>query len=110
MQCDNKGICDCLSNVTGSKCNECAPMHYGIFPGEGCRPCDCDPVGSISLACNDLTGQCSCKNHVTGRQCNECEPGYYNLTVNGCSGNVQLLNRYIAIKIWLDDSDGSALN
>jgi hypothetical protein len=38
------------------RCNECAPNHYG-FSDDGCEPCDCDPIGSLSLQC-DPVGQC----------------------------------------------------
>ena len=38
---------------------------------EGCKECDCDPIGSTSAQCDDR-GQCPCKNNVEGRRCERC--------------------------------------
>ncbi|XP_078049383.1 wing blister isoform X2 [Augochlora pura] len=43
----------------------------------GCR---CSNLGSMTTACDIVTGQCQCKEHVTGRQCNQCAIGFWGLT------------------------------
>ena len=40
--------------------------------------CGCDPEGSASEFCDEVTGICPCKPHVTGPKCPKCEFGYYN--------------------------------
>ena len=40
----------------GRKCDACEPYHYK-FSTDGCKPCECDTVGSVSLQC-DGSGQC----------------------------------------------------
>ena len=39
--------------------------------------CDCHPVGSSGLTCNQTSGQCPCKDGVTGTTCNRCAKGYF---------------------------------
>ena len=47
--------------------------------------CNCDPLGSIDLRCDDLSGHCKCKPGVIGRYCDQCKPNYYGFnTGNGC--------------------------
>lgn len=58
----------------------------GAYIYKGAFPCDCDPTGSKSYACNPLGGQCECKPNVVGRQCNRCAPGTYGFGPNGCIG------------------------
>ena len=44
--CDrDTGKCNCLPNVVGDYCDECAENHWHIASGEGCEACACDPVG-----------------------------------------------------------------
>lgn len=87
--CDNvTGQCVCLPNVEGQHCSMCAPDHYGLNYANGCRPCVCDPVGSLNLQCDSITGQCSCKPGVTGRCCNQCMDSYYYFSSSGCQGTV----------------------
>lgn len=53
--CDkNTGQCPCLPNVVGLSCDRCKENHWKIASGEGCEPCDCDPVGSYSEQCNEV--------------------------------------------------------
>lgn len=35
----NTGMCQCLPNVVGDKCNQC-PYRWVLIPAEGCFPCD----------------------------------------------------------------------
>lgn len=44
---------------------------YG-FSYDGCKTCDCDPIGSRSLQC-DPSGQCPCRDNVEGRRCDRCK-------------------------------------
>ena len=46
--------------------------------------CGCDPVGSVSESCDQLSGVCQCRDHVVGVRCDSCEPGFYNLSSTGC--------------------------
>jgi len=48
------GQCPCLPNVIGLTCDECKPNHWKIASGNGCEPCNCDPVGSVSEQCNQV--------------------------------------------------------
>ena len=60
--CDRvTGRCNCLPNVQGEHCEECIENHWKIASGEGCEPCDCDPIGSLGPSCNTFFGQCECK-------------------------------------------------
>ena len=83
--CDHTtGQCQCLPNVEGQQCSQCAPNHYGLSSGSGCTSCDCHPEGAESSQCDVETGQCSCRLGVTGRACNQCLPGYFGLSSQGC--------------------------
>lgn len=48
------GQCPCFPNVIGLSCDECKLNHWKIASGEGCEPCNCDPVGSLSEQCNQV--------------------------------------------------------
>jgi len=45
--------------------------------------CDCSPLGSNSVGCDQTTGQCPCGPLFTGRDCSSCIEGYGNVTA-GC--------------------------
>lgn len=48
------GQCPCLPHVIGQLCDSCEENHWRIASGQGCDPCECDVVGSISdrFVCN----------------------------------------------------------
>ncbi|XP_012252560.2 laminin subunit beta-1-like [Athalia rosae] len=76
--CDHRsGQCPCLPHVVGQYCGQCEENHWRIASGEGCDPCDCDPIGSVSDKCNEYTGTCECRPGFGGRQCNECQKNYW---------------------------------
>lgn len=82
--CDSfSGICECLPNVEGEKCDRCAADHYNFESGLGCLPCECGVASNFSQ-CDDATGKCACKPGVGGRQCDRCLPGFYNYGPEGC--------------------------
>ncbi|KAL3869140.1 hypothetical protein ACJMK2_041857 [Sinanodonta woodiana] len=58
--------------------------YYNLEQGEGCKPCQCNTVGSYFDQCDARTGQCRCRPGVMGLTCNECKPGYYGLSTEGC--------------------------
>nr|XP_020733720.1 laminin subunit alpha-1 [Odocoileus virginianus texanus] len=87
------GVCiGCLQNTMGVNCETCVDGYYrphGVSPYEDnpCRPCDCDPLGSLSSVCikddlhSDLhrgkwPGQCPCKEGYAGEKCDRCQFGY----------------------------------
>ncbi|XP_037094830.1 laminin subunit gamma-1-like, partial [Pollicipes pollicipes] len=56
--CDIRtGQCTCHPYVTGDSCDRCQTGSFGLRPGVGCRPCDCDRLGSLRDACDPVTGQ-----------------------------------------------------
>ncbi|XP_033213933.1 laminin subunit beta-1 [Belonocnema kinseyi] len=72
------GDCTCKRYVTGPDCNQCLPDYYGLSEDvDGCKPCECDPGGSLESSCDVVTGQCRCRSHVSGRTCNQPEQSYY---------------------------------
>ncbi|GAB1606471.1 netrin-1-like [Argonauta hians] len=76
------GICvKCRHHTDGRKCNYCRPLYYRdhtkpINHRKACKSCQCHPVGSVRMTCNQTTGQCTCKEGVTGLSCNRCAEGY----------------------------------
>ncbi|CAH2007905.1 unnamed protein product [Acanthoscelides obtectus] len=89
------GFCDgCQHNTMGANCEQCKPFYYkdpqrDIQDPEVCRPCDCDPHGSLDDGiCDSVTdplnglaaGSCHCKANVEGRRCDVCKNGYWNFT------------------------------
>ncbi|OAD54662.1 Laminin subunit beta-1 [Eufriesea mexicana] len=76
--CDHRtGQCPCLPHVIGLLCDTCEENHWRIASGQGCDPCECDAVGSISDRCNPFDGTCECKPGFGGRRCNECQSNYW---------------------------------
>ncbi|XP_028328840.1 usherin isoform X1 [Gouania willdenowi] len=71
------GQCVCVHpSVGGRRCDQCREMFFGFNPGLGiCRPCACDPVGSVSGFCHAHTGACTCKLFVAGEKCDKCHSG-----------------------------------
>lgn len=51
----------------------------GFFKlAEGCMsPCQCNPLGSVGVACDPVSGQCLCKDNVTGDLCDRPVVGYF---------------------------------
>ncbi|VUZ45681.1 unnamed protein product [Hymenolepis diminuta] len=85
--CDREtGACNCLPNVLGPRCFECAPQHFNLTSGKGCEACNCDPTGSLHLHCHPFTGQCICRPDRSGRKCDQCQRTFYGdpRTLDGC--------------------------
>ncbi|XP_031421826.1 laminin subunit beta-2 isoform X1 [Clupea harengus] len=84
------GQCRCKGHVEGSRCDKCKPGFYGLSADnpQGCRPCMCDPRGTVSGSeqCDPVSGDCFCKRLVTGRSCDQCLPEHWALShdMNGC--------------------------
>ncbi|XP_044239068.3 laminin subunit alpha-1 isoform X2 [Ursus arctos] len=87
------GVCiNCLQNTMGINCETCIDGYYRpykVSPYEDnpCRPCDCDPFGSLSSVCikdelqsglhkGKRPGQCPCKEGYAGEKCDRCQFGY----------------------------------
>nr|XP_015207975.1 PREDICTED: laminin subunit beta-1 [Lepisosteus oculatus] len=71
------GQCQCLPNVIGQNCDQCAPDTWNLASGTGCEPCDCDETNSLGSSCNEWTGQCSCNPGFGGRTCRDCKELYW---------------------------------
>ncbi|PSN35327.1 Laminin subunit gamma-1, partial [Blattella germanica] len=83
--CDQlTGQCHCKPHVVGKNCDRCEDGYYNIISGEGCHPCNCDPVGSLNHTCDLYTGQCQCRPGVTGQRCDVCMPYQYGFSLTGC--------------------------
>ncbi|CAI5676893.1 unnamed protein product [Oreochromis niloticus] len=59
---------NCADNTDGPKCERCLDNYYRNPGASRCLPCLCNPVGSVSLQC-DNRGVCACKAGVTGEKC-----------------------------------------
>ncbi|XP_052049480.1 laminin subunit alpha-1 [Apodemus sylvaticus] len=87
------GVCiNCSQHTTGINCETCMDQYYrphkvSPYEDQPCRPCDCDPVGSLSSICikDDLhadlangkwPGQCPCRKGYSGDRCDRCQFGY----------------------------------
>ena len=83
--CDHRtGQClECLGNTDGDNCQQCKDGFFGNPLSGQCRACDCNVYGSVSQACNSVTGQCQCKEKYVGRTCAQCEDGFGNVAA-GC--------------------------
>ncbi|KAM7423873.1 hypothetical protein PAMA_000303 [Pampus argenteus] len=75
------GQCRCKPHVTGLSCDRCEFGYWNLSHTDGCIPCDCDPLGSLSSFCEPEGGQCECKpgEHVEGQHCDSCRHGYHTL-------------------------------
>lgn len=57
--------------------------YYGIH--DGCKKCDCDPIGVTDRVCDSTDGHCLCKPGVTGDRCNKCMELHYGFSRSGCT-------------------------
>ncbi|GFX23698.1 laminin subunit beta-1 [Trichonephila clavipes] len=77
FQADNPDGCEGMKFFSAVKIN-LKPEFYGLSSDEeGCKPCSCDPGGSIDNNCDVITGQCRCRAHVTSRRCDQPESGFF---------------------------------
>ncbi|GIY97709.1 laminin subunit gamma-1, partial [Caerostris extrusa] len=95
LQTGHGGHCiDCRDNTDGANCERCKENFY-LREDERCVPCNCDPIGSRNLQCNNR-GQCQCKPGVDGLRCNKCAANFYDFSELGC--------RPCAKKMWKDSA------
>uniref|UniRef100_W4VRM4 Putative laminin n=1 Tax=Corethrella appendiculata TaxID=1370023 RepID=W4VRM4_9DIPT len=95
------GVCDnCQHNTQGQHCEQCIAFFYrdpieDIQSPYACKPCDCDPRGSLDEGiCDSITdeeqsiqaGSCHCKTNVHGRRCDQCKEGYWNFDEHNPDG------------------------
>uniref|UniRef100_A0A8D8FJB6 Laminin subunit beta-1 n=1 Tax=Culex pipiens TaxID=7175 RepID=A0A8D8FJB6_CULPI len=95
------GVCDnCQHNTQGYHCEECAPFFYrdpveDIQSPYVCKPCDCDPRGSLDDGICDSfgdeesdveAGACHCKRNVNGRRCDQCKEGFWSFDESNPDG------------------------
>lgn len=69
--------------LPGLTCDHCEFGFWNFSHPEGCIPCGCDPLGSLSLFCEPERGQCECKFGVGGRRCDTCGRGLFGLRMEG---------------------------
>ncbi|XP_053172998.1 usherin [Scomber japonicus] len=77
------GQCRCKPHVTGLSCDRCEFGYWNLSHPDGCIPCDCDPLGSLSPYCEPEGGQCQCKPGVGGQRCDSCGSSLYGLRLEG---------------------------
>lgn len=60
--CDRAtGQCPCRHGVTGRFCDRCEEIHFRLWTGNGCSPCDCNSLGNEQKdLCDIQSGQCHC--------------------------------------------------
>jgi len=74
--------------------------YWGLESGQGCSPCDCDPVGSYFKQCDSRSGKCRCKVGVTGQKCDMCVEGYYGLVSKGeCLGKYSIFCCFLTFRV-----------
>lgn len=74
----NDGQCKCRVGFGGRDCSQCEDLYWGNprpkVGEQGCRPCQCNPTGSIDTQCDRVTGTCKCKPNIIGDNCDMCAP------------------------------------
>uniref|UniRef100_A0A673LPH3 Laminin subunit beta-2-like n=1 Tax=Sinocyclocheilus rhinocerous TaxID=307959 RepID=A0A673LPH3_9TELE len=76
-ECDVRGgQCRCRPNISGRRCDKCAPGAYGFGPS-GCKLCECSLEGSQSRFCDQYSGQCPCRAGAFGQRCDGCQAGHW---------------------------------
>ncbi|KAF7490689.1 Agrin [Sarcoptes scabiei] len=89
---DNFNLCDrnrcvCRKGIVGERCDQCPLNFWKQFNAQKnqfyCKPCNCNPMGSTSQACDSSDGTCRCKPGVYGHRCDRC-PFRTHLTSHGC--------------------------
>jgi coxsackievirus/adenovirus receptor len=70
--------------VIGRQCDQCRARFFNLTSGTGCQDCKCNPLGSVSLECEQATGRCECQPGVTGDKCDTCLPNHYGFSDTGC--------------------------
>ncbi|XP_017771023.1 PREDICTED: laminin subunit gamma-1-like [Nicrophorus vespilloides] len=85
LMCDQiSGMCKCQPNVYGRNCDKCEEGYYDLIEDEGCKPCNCNTVGSIDHTCDLHSGRCHCQPGVTGLRCDRCQENKYKFSSRGC--------------------------
>ncbi|XP_051947740.1 laminin subunit beta-2-like [Xyrauchen texanus] len=91
-ECDARGgQCRCRPNISGRRCDKCAPGAYGFGPS-GCKLCECSLEGSQSRFCDEYTGQCPCQLGAFGQRCDGCQAGHWgfpNCKSCQCNGHAE---------------------
>ncbi|KAK9508703.1 hypothetical protein O3M35_006195 [Rhynocoris fuscipes] len=72
--------CDCRPEIARLQCDMCQENYYG-FSVDGCLPCECDSIESVSQECN-ATGWCLCLENVEGKHCDRCKENKYDKQKN----------------------------
>ncbi|KAH7642712.1 agrin-like isoform x4 [Dermatophagoides farinae] len=81
--CNEKnGQCSCRKGFQGIKCDSCATDYWNAAgttinsKDMDCKPCNCNPIGSINQQCNDFKGKCvhddSIKNNINNNGTFSC--------------------------------------
>ncbi|TRY90633.1 hypothetical protein DNTS_003700 [Danionella cerebrum] len=95
-ECDVRGgQCHCRPNISGRRCDKCAPGAYGFGPS-GCKLCECSLEGSQSRFCDQRSGQCPCRPGAFGQRCDGCQAGHWgfpNCQPCQCNGHADECNQ-----------------
>ncbi|XP_065188393.1 uncharacterized protein LOC135819162 [Sycon ciliatum] len=105
------GICNCLDNYSGHRCQLCSTGHYKV--GGECTSCQCSAKGSYDLTCDIATGACRCRPGHTGSNCFKCEEGYFQPATNGAHSPCVAYDSSIACQVCYCSpmgSNGSSCN